>query len=50
MEKEFREFLDLNKVNYAKAERLKSKIDDRVLPIFELEINDPTELPETLIS
>ena len=42
-DKEFHEFLDLNKTNYAKAERLKSKKDGRVLPIFQLEINDPTE-------
>ena len=40
---EFLKFLDLNKINYAKAERLKTKIDGRVLPIFRLEINDPTE-------
>ena len=37
---EFTEFLDLNKICYAKAERLKSKKDSRVLPIFRLEIND----------
>ena len=43
MEKEFQEFLDLNKINYAKSERLKSKKDGRVLPIFLLEINDPAE-------
>ena len=43
MDSEFQEFLDLNKINYAKAERLKSKKDSRVLPIFQLEINDPTE-------
>ena len=43
-EAEFKEFLDLNKINYAnKAERFKSKKDDRVLPIFQLEINNPTE-------
>ena len=46
---EFKEFLDLNKILYAKAERLKSKMDGRVLPIFRLEINDPTEA-EALIS
>ena len=40
-EKEFHEFLDLNKINYAKAERLKSKKDFRVLSIFQLEISDP---------
>ena len=43
------EFLDLNKVNFAKAERLKSKKDGRVLPIFRLEISDPTEA-EALVS
>ena len=48
-ETEFKEFLDPNKINYAKAERLKSKKDDRVLPIFQLDINDPDEA-ETLIS
>ena len=46
---EFREFLDRNKINYAKADRLKSKKDGTVLPIFQLEINDPTEA-EVLIS
>ena len=46
---EFTEFLDLNKINVAKAERLKSKKDGRVLPIFRLEISDPTEA-EALIS
>ena len=46
---EFKEFLDLNKINYAKAERLKSKKDGRVLPIFQLDINDPDEA-EALIS
>ena len=42
-ENEFKEFLDLNKINYAKHERLKSKQDGRVLPIFQLEISDPDE-------
>ena len=46
---EFKEFLDLNKITFAKAERLKSKKDGRVLPIFRLEISDPTE-SEALIS
>ena len=46
---EFKEFIDLNKITYAKAERLKSKKDRRVLPIFCLEISDPTEA-EALIS
>ena len=48
-EVEFKEFLDLNKITYAKAERLKSKKDGRVLPIFRLEISDPTEA-EALVS
>ena len=49
-ETEFKEFLGLNKINYAKAERfLKSKKDGRVLPIFQLDINDPDEA-EALIS
>ena len=46
---EFTEFLDLNKINYAKAERWTSKKDGRVLPIFRLEINNPTKA-EALIS
>ena len=48
-ETESKEFLGLNKINYAKAERLKSKKDGRVLPIFQLDINDPDEA-EALIS
>ena len=46
---EFTEFLDLNKICYTKGERLKSKKDGRVLSIFRLEINDPTE-DEALLS
>ena len=46
---EFQEFLNLNKINYAKADRLKSKKDGRVLPIFQLEISDPDEA-EALLS
>ena len=42
-DKEFLEFLDLNNINYAKAERPESKKDGRVLPIFKLEIYGPTE-------
>ena len=34
MDIEFKEFLYLNKITHAKAERLKSKKDGRVLPIF----------------
>ena len=48
-ETEFKEFLDLNKINYAEAERLKGKEDGRVLPIFQLDINDPDEA-EALLS
>ena len=48
-EAEFKEFLDLNKITYAKAERLKSQKDGRILPIFQLEITDPTDA-EALIS
>ena len=33
-EQEFKEFLDLNKINYAKAERLTGKKDGRALEIF----------------
>ena len=47
-ENEFKEFLDLNKINYAKAECLKSK-RWQGLPIFELEITDPDEA-EALLS
>ena len=46
---EFKQFLDLNKISYAKAERLKSKKDGRILPIFQLEITDPAEA-EALLS
>ena len=46
---EFKEFLDLNKITYAKAECLKSKKDGRVLQMFRLEINDSTKA-EALIS
>ena len=48
-EQEFKEFLDLNKINYAKAERLTSKKDGRVLEMFKLEIKDDTEA-EVLIT
>ena len=46
---EFKEFLDLNKISYAKAEQLKSQKDSRVLPMFQLEITDPAEA-EALLS
>ena len=46
-EKDFKEFLDLNKIIYTKAERLTSKKD--VLQMFKLEIKDEAEA-EALIS
>ena len=42
-EQDFKEFLDLNKIDYAKDERLISKKDGRVLEIFKLDIKDDTE-------
>ena len=42
-DEDFKEFLDLNKISYAKAECYKSKNDSRVLPMFQLEISDPAE-------
>ena len=48
-EADFKEFLDLKKISYAKAERLKSKKDGRVLPIFQLELSDPAKA-EALLS
>ena len=42
-EKDFKEFLDLNKIIYAKAERLTGKKDGRVLQMFKLEIKDEAE-------
>ena len=46
---EFKTFLDLNKIDFPKAERIKIKKDSRVLQIFHLEIENPTEA-EALIS
>ena len=48
-DEEFKEFLDLNKISYAKVECYKSKKDGRVLPMFQLEIRDPAEA-EALLS
>ena len=48
-EEDFKEFPDLHKISYAKAERYKSKKDGRVLPMFQLEISDPAEA-EALLS
>ena len=47
-ESEFREFLDINKISYAKAERLTSQKYGRVLPIFQLDIGDPAEAEDLL--
>ena len=50
-EKDFKEFLDLNKIIYTKAERLTSKKDGRVLQMFKLEMKDEAEAEaEALIS
>ena len=43
MNDEFNEFLDLDKISYAKAEGLKSKKDGRALPMFRLEISEVTK-------
>ena len=42
-ENDFKEFLDLNKIIYAKAECLTSKKDGKVLQMFKLEIKDEAE-------
>ena len=49
MDDEFKEFLDLNKICYAKAEHLKSEKEGKVLPMSRLEINDPFKV-EAVIS
>ena len=46
---EFKETLDSNKIQYAKAERMKSRRDDRSLQMFQIELKDPAEA-EALIS
>ena len=46
---EFKQVLDHNKIKHAKAERMKSKKDDRILQMFQLELSDPAEA-ETIIS
>ena len=42
-EQEFKEFLDLNTINYVKTEKLTSKKDGRVEELFKLEIKYDTE-------
>ena len=49
IDEDFKEFLPLNKISYAKTERYKSRRDGRVLPMFQLEISDPAEA-EALLS
>ena len=48
-EQDFNKFLDLNKINYAKAEKLTSKKDGKVLEMFKLEMKDNTNT-EALIT
>ena len=47
-EKDFKEFLDLDKIIYTKAERLTSKKDGRVLQMLKLEIKDEVEVEELI--
>ena len=48
----FKKILDSNKIQYAKAERMKSRRDGRSLKMFQLELKDPAEvkalIPENL--
>ena len=46
---EFKEILDSNKIQYAKAERMKSRRDGRTLQMFQIELKDPF-VAETIIS
>ena len=46
---EFKQLLDHNKIKHAKAERMKSKRDGRILPMFKLELSGPAEA-EAIIS
>ena len=48
-DEEFKQVLDHNKINYAKAERMQSKRDGRKLQMFQLELSDSAEA-EALIS
>ena len=48
-DEEFKQVLDHNKINYAKAERMQSKRDGRKLQMFQLELSVSTEA-EALIS
>ena len=46
---EFKQVLDHNKIKHAKAERMKSKRDGRILQMFQIELSDPAEV-EAIIS
>ena len=46
---EFKQVLDHNKIKHAKAERMKSKRDGRMLQMFLIELSDPAEA-EAIIS
>ena len=46
---EFKEILDSNKIQYANAERMKSRRDGRSLQMFQIELKDPAEA-EAIIS
>ena len=46
---EFKQVLDHNKIKHAKAERMKSKRDGRILQMFQIELSDPAEA-EAIIS
>ena len=40
---EFKQVLDHNKIKHAKAERMKSRRDGRILQMFQIELSDPAE-------
>ena len=46
---ELKEILDYNKIQHAKAERMKSRRDGRSLQMFQIELKDPAEA-EAIIS
>ena len=48
-DEEFRTILNLNNIDFAKAERMKSKKDGRIFPMFRLELSNYTQA-EALIS
>ena len=45
----FKEILNYNKIQYAKAERMKSRRDSRSLQMLQIELKDPAEA-EAIIS